>query len=108
MNIMVYGSIFLPFRNFLKKWAYKIPHSDEYFYPLGAFGQFMSDMISCAMCFSVWGGFFLSLTTFSPSMEILGVSPLISWFFDGIISSGAVWAINSIIEWFEQNRSNSN
>ncbi len=108
MNIMVYGSIFLPFRNFLKKWAYKIPNSDEHFYPLGAFGQFMSDMISCAMCFSVWGGFFLSLTTFSPSMEILGVSPLISWFFDGIISSGAVWAINSIIEWFEQNRSNSN
>jgi hypothetical protein len=27
-----------------------------------------------------------------------------SWFFDGILSSGAVWAINSIVEWFEENR----
>jgi hypothetical protein len=27
-----------------------------------------------------------------------------SWFFDGVMSSGAVWVINSIIEWFEENR----
>jgi hypothetical protein len=27
-----------------------------------------------------------------------------SWFFDGIMSAGAVWAINSVIEWFEENR----
>jgi hypothetical protein len=25
-----------------------------------------------------------------------------------MLSSGAVWAINSIIEWFEQNRPNNN
>ena len=29
---------------------------------------------------------------------------LTSWFFDAILSSGAVWIINSIIEWFEENR----
>jgi len=28
----------------------------------------------------------------------------ISWFFDGMLASGSVWAINSIIEWFEENR----
>jgi hypothetical protein len=27
-----------------------------------------------------------------------------SWFFDGILSSGAVWAINAIVEYFEENR----
>jgi hypothetical protein len=29
---------------------------------------------------------------------------LTSLFFDAILSSGAVWAINAIIEWFEENR----
>ena len=105
MNIMVYGSIFLPFRNFLKKWGLtKYPNSDSHFYPFGFLGEFMFDMISCAMCFSVWGGFFLSLVVWSPSHEILGLTTIVSWFFDGIISSGSVWAINSIIEWFEENR----
>ena len=28
----------------------------------------------------------------------------ISWFFDGMLASGSVWAINAIIEWFELNR----
>lgn len=107
MNIMVYGSIFLPFRNFLKKWALK-SQVTGYVYPFGFLGEFMSDMISCAMCFSVWGGFFLSLIVWSPSHEILGFTPHFSWFFDGIISSGSVWAINSIIEWFEENRPRSN
>jgi hypothetical protein len=31
-----------------------------------------------------------------------------SWFFDGITSAGAVWALNGIIEWFEENRPNNN
>jgi hypothetical protein len=25
-------------------------------------------------------------------------------FFDGMLASGAVWAINAIVEWFEENR----
>jgi hypothetical protein len=29
---------------------------------------------------------------------------LTSWFFDGMIASGFVWGLNSIIEWFEENR----
>jgi hypothetical protein len=27
-----------------------------------------------------------------------------SWFFDGILSSGAVWVINAIVEYYEENR----
>jgi hypothetical protein len=35
---------------------------------------------------------------------MLEVSYLVSWFFDGMLASGSTWAINSIIEWFEENR----
>jgi hypothetical protein len=28
----------------------------------------------------------------------------ISWFFDGLFASGGVWAVNSIIEWFENKK----
>ena len=28
--------------------------------------------------------------------------------FDGMLSAGAVWALNGIIEWFEENRPNNN
>jgi len=32
------------------------------------------------------------------------MSKYISWFFDGIYSSGIVWSINAIIEWFEETK----
>ena len=76
-------------------------------YPFQSFGKFLSNMVACPMCFSVWGGFFLSFVVWSPLNLILNVDPLFSWFFDGVLSSGVVWAINSIIEWFEENRPNS-
>jgi hypothetical protein len=44
----------------------------------------------------------------SPTYYLFGTTPWISWFFDGLLASGAVWAINAIIEWFEQNRPTSN
>jgi hypothetical protein len=54
-------------------------------------------------------GFFLGAVVTSPTYWLFGTTPVISWFFDGLLASGAVWAINSIIEWFEQNRpTNSN
>ena len=98
MNIMVYGSIFQGTRDFFKHWASN-PTS-----PLNFIAQFISDILSCPMCFSFHGGWFLSLFIFSPINFIFGTSLWVSWFFDGILSSGAVWAINSIIEWYEQNR----
>ena len=98
MNIMVYGSIFQGLRDFLTRWGkneYTILHS---------LGKFLSGIINCPLCFSTWGGFILSLLIFSPTNHIFNTPIWCSWFFDGIISAGAVWTINSIIEWFEENR----
>jgi|APCry1669189241_1035207.scaffolds.fasta_scaffold113782_2 hypothetical protein len=97
MNIMVFGSIFKGLRNTLKAWG-------ESRLPLNSFGEFIYGIVSCPMCFSTWGGFFLGIFVYSPIHQLFDVSCLISWFFDGILSSGAVWAINAIIEWFEVNR----
>jgi hypothetical protein len=38
----------------------------------------------------------------SPFVNIFDVHPIIGVFFDGMLASGGVWAINSIIEWFEK------
>lgn len=99
MNIMVFGSIFSGLR------AYIAAHNDTRI--IGPIASFISGILSCPMCFSTWGGFFTGLLIYSPTYEILGFTRYGSWsfFFDGIISSGAVWALNSIIEWYE-NKSN--
>jgi hypothetical protein len=39
---------------------------------------------------------------------MLGVHKYYSWFFDGMLASGSVWAINAIVEWFEENRPKQN
>lgn len=93
MNIMVYGSIFQGLRDDLRKWGER-----------SKIGEFLYGIISCPLCFSFHGGWFLSLTIYSPIFNLFGTTEVISWFFDGILSSGAVWAINAIIEWFEENR----
>jgi hypothetical protein len=97
MNIMVYGSIFEGIRNFFKEWG-------ESYLPFNSLGRFISGILSCPMCFGFHSGWFLSLIIFSPTFTLFGTPLWISWFFDGILSSGAVWAINSIVEWFEENR----
>ncbi len=102
MNIMVYGSIFQGLRDFFNKWGSN-PRA-----PLQFFGDFISGVLGCPMCFSFHGGWVLSLLIFSPTSEFLNTPVTYSWFFDGILSSGMVWAINSIIEWFEENRTNNN
>lgn len=100
-NIVVYGSIFNKPRNLIRKWG------ENSQYPLSDFGKFLTDMISCMMCFGFHCGWFLSLSIFSPVHELLGVTPFASWFFDAFLASGSVWAMNSIIEWFETNRPKS-
>ncbi len=102
MNIMVYGSIFQGLRDRIKKWG------DNPYAIFNSLGAFISGILSCPMCFSFHGGWFTSLLIFSPTHEILGLNSVISWFFDGILSSGAVWVINSVVEWFEENRPNQN
>jgi hypothetical protein len=101
-NILVFGSIFNGPRNFINRWG-----SDE-FAPFQSFGAFISKMLECMMCCSVWIGFFYGLFLYSPVHEILGVHKYYSWFFDGMLASGSVWAINAIIEWFEVNRPSTN
>jgi hypothetical protein len=96
-NIMVYGSIFRGMRNFIKAYG----ESELLF--SGTF-NFVSGILSCMMCCSTWVGFFLGITIFSPTNQFFGTTPYFSWFFDGLFASGAVWAINGIIEWFEENR----
>jgi hypothetical protein len=100
-NILVYGSIFNGPRNFINKWG-------DSKYPLNGFGAFLSKMLSCMMCCSVWVGFFYGIFLYSPVHELLGVHNYYSWFFDGMLASGSVWAINAIVEWFEENRPKQN
>jgi len=102
MNIMVYGSIFQGLRNFFAKWG------NNKQLPLSFLGEFISGILTCPMCFSTWGGFILSLLIYSPTNVIFNTPESVSWFFDGILSSGAVWAINAVIEWFEENRPSNN
>jgi len=99
MNIVVYGSIFSPVRETIRNWSQI--KSDSMF-----FWNFMDGMINCAMCFSMWGGMLLGIILYSPTAELFYTSAWYSWFFDGILSSGSVWAINAIVEWFESNRKN--
>lgn len=97
-NILVYGSIFQGMRNSLRKTGdSNIPIISNVF-------GFISDLVSCMMCTSTWVGFFMSLVTYSPWYEIIGLNQYLSVFFDGMLASGAVWGINAIVEWFEENR----
>jgi len=97
-NILVYGSIFNTPRNFINKLA-----SNE-FTPFQGFWVFLSDMLKCMMCTPTWVGFFVGIFLYSPVNQLLEVSYLVSWFFDGMLASGSTWVINSIVEWFEENR----
>lgn len=101
-NILVYGSIFNGPRNKINKWA-----QDETNL-LQSFWIFLADMLKCMMCAPTWVGFFFGIFLYSPVHQILEVNPYVSWFFDGMLASGSVWAINSIIEWFETNRPQQN
>ena len=90
-SILVWGSIFESTREFIKRNS-----------------VFFGDLISCTLCTSTWVGFFFGIAYYSPSTSLIGTPNWIGWFFDGLIASGFVWAINSIVEWFEENRPNNN
>jgi hypothetical protein len=104
-TILVYGSIFNGLRNLIHMYA-KPGIGWTIFQPIFAF---ISSLIQCMLCTGTWVGFFLSFTTYSPWHEFIGFDKNFSIFFDGMLSAGAVWAINGVIEWFEENRpSNKN
>ncbi len=99
-TILVYGSIFNGLRDRIHKWG------GNELTPFDFLGKFISELISCMLCTSTWVGFFLSLTFFSPVSHFIGQNEIFYVFFDGMLSAGSVWALNAIIEWFEENRPN--
>jgi len=98
-TILVYGSIFNGMRDFIHKQG-----SEEGLVLTRPIFNFLSGLISCMLCTGTWVGFFLSLFMFSPINNFIGLNEYYSIFFDGMFSAGSVWAINAIIEWFEENR----
>jgi len=66
--------------------------------------DFWGDFITCMLCIPTWVGFFLSFVLGGLTTECFGVSPYVGWFFDGMFTAGAVWAINSLVEFFEESR----
>lgn len=85
-QILVFGSIFETPREWITK------HS-----------TFFGDLLECMMCTSTWVGFFFSLTFYSPTESMI-MFPYTNIFFDGMLASGSVWAINAMVEWYEQNK----
>jgi hypothetical protein len=85
-QILVFGSIFDKLRDWITK------HS-----------TFFGDLLACMMCTSTWVGFFFSIAFYSPT-ETMTIIPYTNIFFDGMLASGSVWALNAIVEWFEENK----
>jgi hypothetical protein len=86
-SILVWGKIFDNQRDWIKK------HS-----------KFFGDLISCTICTSTWVGFFMSLVLGGLTNHYFESPWLFYVFFDGMFTAGSVWAINAIIEFFEENR----
>jgi NAD(P)H-hydrate repair Nnr-like enzyme with NAD(P)H-hydrate dehydratase domain len=94
-QILVYGSIFNEQRQWIHTWG------ETEWMTFNGMGKFLSGLISCMMCTSTWVGFLMSFV-WSPFVNIFGVHPALGVFFDGMLASGGVWAINAIVEWFEK------
>ena len=92
-QILVFGSIFDTTREWITKKS-----------------TFFGDLLGCMMCTSTWVGFFFSLVFYSPTLLLtldtssLLTIPYSNIFFDGMLASGSVWALNAMVEWFEENR----
>ena len=98
-QILVYGSIFNGFRDSIHRWG------ENKLLPLNFLGSFLSGLISCMMCTSTWVGFVMS-AIWSPFVSVLETNIIIGVFFDGLLASGGVWIINTIVDWFEETKSN--
>ena len=67
---------------------------------------FWYDFVTCMLCVPTWVGFFFCLTLGGLTNEYFETG-YFTFFFDGMFTAGAVWAINSFIEFFEENRINN-
>lgn len=86
-SILVWGSIFESTRLYIKSKS-----------------KFFGDLISCTLCTSTWVGFFMSIVLGGLIAPSFNIHWAIGIFFDGMFTAGIVWAINSIIEFFEESR----
>lgn len=65
---------------------------------------FFGDLIGCTLCTSTWVGFFMSFVLGSVTSSVFEIPWYLGFFFDGMLTAGAVWALNAIIEFFEESR----
>lgn len=97
-NIMVFSSIF-------KKWR-------QFFGTDNEDPSFFGKLLGCMMCLPFWWGIIISITMFSPSLQMNGHLPLtifgfhvpvnyLATFFDGCLASGSVWLVHTIQEKLE-------
>ena len=101
-NIAVYGSILDNFRNTIQRWG------NNPRVPFNGFFHFIREMLRCMMCSGFHIGYLVSFLIYSPVHEFLQTPHYLSWFLDGCLASGTTWIINSVVEWFEENRPNNN
>jgi hypothetical protein len=95
-QIMVYGSIFQSTRETIEKIGNsRVP-------VIGPFFNFIHGIVSCMMCCSTWVGFFMGAFVYSIWGTQMGLPTIPAVFFDGMLASGGVWAINTIVEHFEK------
>jgi len=95
-NIVVHGKIF----NKPRTW-------------LTTRSKFFDGLLHCMMCFGTWSGFILSILFFSPTLYYGSDNPILNFnflsiypiaiFLDGLFSSGIVWLLHTIQEFFEYN-----
>ena len=89
-NIVVYGSIFEKPRTWLKSKA-----------------KWIEDLLTCMMCSSFWVGAILGWFVKNPVNEIINFEDEL-WFIPitallyGVFTSGSVWLIHTIQEYFER------
>lgn len=87
-SILVWGSIFEKFR-----------------VSVGKLSKFLGELFECVLCTSTWVGVILSLITGGISTFIF---PDLHWsinlFLDAMYTAGSVWAMNAIVEFYEENR----
>lgn len=86
-SIINWGSIFDSPRDWLKR---NIP--------------ILGEMLTCTLCTATWVGFIMSIILGSITQNYIESHYLVNIFLDGMFTAGSIWALNAIIEYFEENR----
>jgi len=63
----------------------------------------LHQFLTCMLCIPAWVGFFLSFVLGGLTNAYFETGAF-TFFFDGMFTAGAVWSINSFVEFFEESR----